>query len=100
MSAMEELIESLDNIEMSIANEEETRDQIRDDIARHCPIRKGDICEITARSHHGKQMRVISISWATSFNFPVCRGWILKGTVLRKDGTESLNIGQRFEPYA
>jgi hypothetical protein len=82
------LIEQYQAMSLSIEELQKDRDNILQEYADlNCPLKVGDTVEILGYSHHGKNGIIKSVrakydSWDKTFE------WIVKGCVLKKDGTE------------
>ena len=101
MSEMEKLLEAVDNSEKAIEKGQHTREAILKRIIKLCPIRVGDVTEVTGYSHKGKQMEIVSLRWNTEDSWRYDgAGWVFRGLVLKKDGAVGLNAGDGFLKYA
>ena len=98
MNRVDELRESLSAIEMSIRNEEETARDIRESLAKECPVKIGSIVEITGYSYTGKRMRVDWIEWGGKWRWREF-GWTVHGSVLRKNNEPGSNLAESFVKY-
>ena len=106
MNDLKELITSLEDIEMSITNEEETAADIRKSIAVLCPVKIGTTVEVSGFSYHGKQLVVDQIRWTNDAwkyvddIYTDGYGWVLYGYVLNKSSQIGTNRGEAFVLYA
>jgi len=101
MSEMERLLEALDYSKKAIEKGTHTREAILKKIERLCPVRVGDVTEVTGYSHKGKQMKIVSLRWKTEDSWRYDGdGWVFRGLVLKKDGAVGLNVGHGFLKYA
>lgn len=87
---MKKDLERIEETEREIAILQENRRILLGGFAQdHAPYKDGDITDTSGYSHRGKRCRVNTVSlkkrWSDKWE------WEIKATVLKKDGSESLN---------
>jgi len=92
---MNPLIEKIEDINHDIESLKKQRDLIIDEyIAEVCPHKIGDTITVNGYAHTGKSMKITWLSLKQGYNneYFIRAG----GTVLRNNGTESMNTAEWF----
>lgn len=92
MKSLEELQKELSEAKYVLTKAQDAVNSIKYDLAKHCPVKLGDVVEVNYFTNKGKKIKLDRIVYAPEYEYKSKEPRFLykcNGSVIRKDGTLS-----------